>query len=77
MSELRHLPMPPERRLNTVDWPEGVALTEGPHIVVGGPGTGKTEFLVRRADNALAYRISAAQAERLLPTREMLLSDGE
>jgi hypothetical protein len=31
------------------------------------------EFLVRRADNALAYRISAAQAERLLPTRAMLL----
>jgi hypothetical protein len=31
------------------------------------------EFLVRRADNALAYRISAAQAERLLPTRDMLL----
>lgn len=31
------------------------------------------EFLVRRADDPLAYRISAAQAERLLPTREQLL----
>ena len=31
------------------------------------------EFLVRRADDPLAYRISAAQTERLLPTREMLL----
>lgn len=31
------------------------------------------EFLVRRADDPLAYRISAAQAERLLPTRELLL----
>lgn len=31
------------------------------------------DFLVRRADNPLAFRISAAQAERLLPTREMLL----
>jgi hypothetical protein len=30
------------------------------------------DFLVRRADNALAYRISVAQAERLLPTRAML-----
>ena len=33
------------------------------------------EFLVRRADNALAYRISATQAERLLPTRAMLLGE--
>lgn len=31
------------------------------------------EFLVRRADDPLAYRISAAQTERLLPTRDMLL----
>lgn len=31
------------------------------------------EFLVRRADDPLAYRISAAQTERLLPTRAMLL----
>ena len=35
------------------------------------------EFLVRRADNPLAYRISAAQAERLLPTLEMLAGGGE
>ncbi|MBT8478624.1 MAG: hypothetical protein KJO06_06895, partial [Gemmatimonadetes bacterium] len=34
------------------------------------------EFLVRRADDPLAYRISAVQAERLLPTRSMLLGDG-
>lgn len=33
------------------------------------------EFLVRRADDPLSYRISAAQAERLLPTREMLLGE--
>jgi len=33
------------------------------------------EFLVRRADNALAYRISAVQAEWLLPTRAMLLPE--
>jgi hypothetical protein len=31
------------------------------------------EFLVRRADNPLAFRLSAAQTERLLPTRAMLL----
>ncbi len=34
------------------------------------------EFLVRRADDPLAYRISAVQADRLLPTRSMLLGDG-
>mgnify|MGYP001812136830 CR=1 FL=1 len=31
------------------------------------------DFLVRRADDPLSYRISAAQAERLLPTRARLL----
>ncbi len=30
------------------------------------------DFLVRRSDDPLSYRISAAQAESLLPTREML-----
>ncbi|MGB5304071.1 MAG: DUF4340 domain-containing protein [Gemmatimonadota bacterium] len=35
------------------------------------------DFLVRRADNALVYRISAAQAEWLLPTRAMLLGTAE
>jgi hypothetical protein len=33
------------------------------------------EFLVRRADHPLAFRISAAQTELLLPTRAMLLGD--
>jgi hypothetical protein len=32
------------------------------------------EFLVRRADDPLAYRISPSQAERLVPTRAMLLA---
>ncbi len=30
-------------------WDDAIADTDGPQIVVGGPGTGKTEFLVRRA----------------------------
>ena len=33
------------------------------------------DFLVRRAIDPLVYRISAAQAERLLPTRAMLLPE--
>nr|MDJ0953705.1 UvrD-helicase domain-containing protein [Acidimicrobiia bacterium] len=35
------------------DWPQAVAATRGPQLVVGGPGTGKTEFLVRRAIHLL------------------------
>jgi len=35
------------------DWDDAVALTQGPQLVVGGPGTGKTEFLVRRAVHLL------------------------
>jgi superfamily I DNA/RNA helicase/RecB family exonuclease len=38
-----------EQRLNPSDWPPAIAEAEGRQLVVGGPGTGKTEFLVRRA----------------------------
>lgn len=38
----------PELRIRPSDWPAAIASTDGPQIVVGGPGTGKTEFLVRR-----------------------------
>lgn len=38
-----------EIRIEPDDWPEHVGSTDGPQLVVGGPGTGKTEFLVRRA----------------------------
>ena len=38
-----------EHRIDPDDWAEAVAKTEGPQLIVGGPGTGKTEFLVRRA----------------------------
>ncbi len=30
------------------DWEKAVGATDGKHLIVGGPGTGKTEFLVRR-----------------------------
>ncbi len=39
----------PDRRIGPSDWEEALADTDGPQIVVAGPGTGKTEFLVRRA----------------------------
>ena len=31
------------------DWEQEITATDGPQLVVGGPGSGKTEFLVRRA----------------------------
>lgn len=41
--------MTADLRIGPVDWDRAIALTDGPQIVVAGPGTGKTEFLVRRA----------------------------
>ncbi|NNF70122.1 MAG: ATP-dependent helicase, partial [Acidimicrobiia bacterium] len=38
-----------ELRIGPEEWDGPVGDTEGPQIVVGGPGTGKSEFLVRRA----------------------------
>jgi superfamily I DNA/RNA helicase/RecB family exonuclease len=38
-----------EQRVDPADWRAVIAVVDGPQIIVGGPGTGKTEFLVRRA----------------------------
>lgn len=43
-----------EIRIGPGDWPEYISRTDGPQLVVAGPGTGKTEFLVRRAAHLLA-----------------------
>jgi superfamily I DNA/RNA helicase/RecB family exonuclease len=48
----------PEHRIGPDEWPAFLARTEGPQLVVGGPGTGKTEFLVRRV-GVLADSIGA------------------
>ena len=40
---------PPDLRIDPDDWAEAISKVDGPQIVVAGPGTGKTEFLVRRA----------------------------
>jgi superfamily I DNA/RNA helicase/RecB family exonuclease len=40
-------------RLRPEDWPDAIAETGGRQIVVAGPGTGKTEFLVRRVAHLL------------------------
>ncbi|MEA2009713.1 MAG: ATP-dependent DNA helicase [Actinomycetota bacterium] len=36
-------------RVDPTDWSQRIAPGSGPQLIVGGPGTGKTEFLVRRA----------------------------
>lgn len=40
--------MPRERRLEPEHWEEELANTDGYQLIVAGPGTGKTEFLVQR-----------------------------
>ncbi|MBU1492659.1 MAG: ATP-dependent helicase, partial [Actinobacteria bacterium] len=38
-----------ETRVDPDGWDTAIAATDGPQLVVAGPGAGKTEFLVRRA----------------------------
>ncbi len=56
-----------EWRVTPDDWPDAVADTGGPQLVVAGPGAGKTEFLVRRA----LYLVDEAGVP---PERLLLLS---
>ncbi len=37
-----------ELRIDPDEWADALASFAGPQVIVGGPGTGKTEFLVRR-----------------------------
>ncbi len=43
------LDQPGDVRVDPSGWPAAIADTQGPQLVVAGPGAGKTEFLVRRA----------------------------
>ena len=43
-----------QTRLEPGDWPEAIADVAGRQVIVAGPGTGKTEFLVRRVGHILA-----------------------
>lgn len=45
-------------RLRPEDWPRAIADTDGRQMVVAGPGTGKTEFLVRRVAHLLESGIA-------------------
>ena len=51
--------------INPHDWGRAISDVEGPQLVVAGPGTGKTEFLVRRARHLIESGI-ASPAEILI-----------
>ncbi len=53
---------PEELRIGPEQWSAALHATDGPQIVVGGPGTGKTEFLVRRVAHLVLERGVAADA---------------
>lgn len=45
---------PRERRIGPGDWAPALGDADGPQLVVAGPGTGKTEFLVQRVAHLVA-----------------------
>ena len=45
-----------ERRLRPEEWDGAVKTTDGPQLLVAGPGAGKTEFLVRRIAHLIDRR---------------------
>ena len=45
-------------------WDRAVADTDGPQLVVAGPGAGKTEFLVRRALHLIEHGLEVADLQR-------------
>lgn len=49
-----------EFRVKPDQWGERIEQTDGPQLVVAGPGTGKTEFLIRR----VAHLVNSGQAKR-------------
>jgi superfamily I DNA/RNA helicase len=56
-----------ETRIHPADWGAAITDCDGPQLIVAGPGTGKTEFLVRRA----RHLIDSATAE---PTEILMLT---
>ncbi|HUO45497.1 MAG TPA: ATP-dependent DNA helicase [Acidimicrobiia bacterium] len=59
-----------EVRVGPGDWAAAIADSEGPQLVVAGPGTGKTEFLVSRAVHLVeSGKVSAEQIQILTFSR--------
>jgi superfamily I DNA/RNA helicase/RecB family exonuclease len=55
-----------ETRLDPDDWEPALADTEGPQIVVAGPGTGKTDFLIARICHLVESRLARRDQIALL-----------
>ena len=53
-----------EQRIEPTGWDRAVAQADGPQLIVGGPGTGKTEFLVRRT--VWLLEVADAKPEEML-----------
>lgn len=64
-----------EWRIDPDDWPEAIANVDGPQIVVAGPGTGKTEFLVRRVVELTERRHLPADRMAILTFSRRAASD--
>lgn len=58
-----------ELRIDPNEWSGALAMFDGPQVVVGGPGTGKTEFLVRRT-------VALLETEEIPTSSILLLSFG-
>ena len=54
--------MTAEIRVDPAGWAKAIEPAPGPQLIVGGPGTGKTEFVARRA----ARLVEAGHAQELL-----------
>ncbi len=55
-----------ETRVSPEEWPEALVEVAGPQLVLGGPGTGKTEFLARRAVHLLTEEVDVSERVLLL-----------
>jgi superfamily I DNA/RNA helicase/RecB family exonuclease len=64
-----------EWRIDPDDWEDALAGTDGPQIVVAGPGTGKTEFLIRRAVELTVRRNVPADRIAILTFSRRAASD--
>ena len=46
------------REISPGEWPDLIARVEGTQLIIGGPGTGKTELLARRATHLINSEIT-------------------
>ena len=62
-------------RISPGDWPGLIARTEGTQLIIGGPGTGKTELLARRAAHLINSEIAPSDGVLALTFSRETASD--